>query len=143
MSVSAILDEAQKLGDEEKSDLVVELVARMSVLNACKLVKKIETTFDVKATGGGGQIVPNLQQEKAPPPVEEKTAFTVMLKGVTDVTKKIGLIKEVRGITGLGLKEAKDLVDAAPRIVRADIPKADAEAAKKRLEDAGGVVELT
>jgi large subunit ribosomal protein L7/L12 len=142
MSTSAVLDDVQKLNDDEKVDFVVGMVAHMSVGGMTKLVKTIEKKFDVVASGGGGtQIIPPTQQK----PVEtivEKTEFTVLLKAVSDSTKKIGLIKEVRAITGLGLKEAKDLVDGAPKPVKSGMPKADAEAAKAKLEAAGATVEL-
>jgi large subunit ribosomal protein L7/L12 len=110
----------------------------MTVLELNDLVKAIEEKFGVSAAamaapaaGGGGA---------AAPAVEEKTEFTVQLVEVG--ANKVSVIKAVREITGLGLKEAKDLVDGAPKPVKEAIPKADAEAAKKKLEDAGAKVEL-
>jgi large subunit ribosomal protein L7/L12 len=110
----------------------------MSVMELNDLVKAIEEKFGVSAAsmaapaaGGSGA---------AAAVVEEKTEFTVMLTEIGG--NKVGVIKAVREITGLGLKEAKDLVDGAPKPVKEGIAKADAEAAKKKLEDAGGKAEL-
>ncbi len=110
----------------------------MTVMELNDLVKAIEEKFGVSAAamaapaaGGGGA---------AAPVAEEKTEFTVQLVEIG--ANKVQVIKAVREITGLGLKEAKDLVDAAPKPVKEAIPKADAEAAKKKLEDAGAKVEL-
>ena len=110
----------------------------MTVLELNDLVKAIEEKFGVSAAamaapagaGGGG----------AAPVAEEKTEFTVQLTEVG--AQKVSVIKAVREITGLGLKEAKDLVEAAPKAVKEGLSKADAEAAKKKLEDAGAKVEL-
>jgi large subunit ribosomal protein L7/L12 len=109
----------------------------MTVMELNDLVKAIEEKFGVSAaamaapaTGGGG----------AAPAVEEKTEFNVVLTEAG--ANKVATIKAVREITGLGLKEAKDLVDGAPKNVKEGIAKADAEAAKKKLEDAGAKVEL-
>ena len=108
----------------------------MSVLELNDLVKAIEEKFGVSAAamsapaaGGAAAAV-----------VEEKTEFNVML--LEAGASKVQVIKAVREITGLGLKEAKDLVDGAPKNVKEGLPKADAEAAKKKLEDAGAKVEL-
>jgi large subunit ribosomal protein L7/L12 len=110
----------------------------MSVMELNDLVKAIEEKFGVSAAsmaapaaGGGGA---------AAAVVEEKTEFTVMLTEIG--ANKVGVIKAVREITGLGLKEAKDLVDGAPKPVKEAIPKADAEAAMKKLVDAGAKAEL-
>jgi large subunit ribosomal protein L7/L12 len=108
----------------------------MTVLELNDLVKAIEEKFGVSAAAmsapaaGGG----------AAAAVEEKTEFTVMLLAAGD--KKVEVIKVVRAATGLGLKEAKDVVDGAPKAVKEAIPKADAEALKKQLEDAGAKVEI-
>ena len=110
----------------------------MSVMELNDLVKAIEEKFGVSAAamaapaaGGGGA---------AAAVAEEKTEFTVQL--VEAGAQKVGVIKAVREITGLGLKEAKDLVDGAPKPVKEGMNKADAEAAKKKLEEAGAKVEL-
>ncbi len=142
MTISAILEQTTKLNDEEKNELIVGVVEKMSVLNLSTLVKKIETKFDVKASGGGGMMMMAAPAGggAAKDEVVEKTEFTVFLKEAGQ--KKIQVIKEVRAITGLGLKEAKDLVDKAPTAVKEKMPKQDAENAKKLLEDAGAAVEL-
>ncbi len=111
----------------------------MSVMELNGLVKAIEEKFGVSAAamsapagaGGGGG---------AAAVVEEQTEFTVVLTEIG--ANKVSVIKAVRELTGLGLKEAKDLVDGAPKPVKEAIPKADAEAAKKKLEDAGAKAEL-
>lgn len=111
----------------------------MSVMELNELVKAIEEKFGVSAAamaapaaGGAGAA--------AAPAAEEKTEFTVML--LETGANKVQVIKAVRELTGLGLKEAKDLVDGAPKPVKEGIAKADAEAAKKKLEDAGAKTEL-
>ena len=110
----------------------------MSVMDLNDLVKAIEEKFGVSAAamaapaGAGGGA--------AAAAVEEKTEFDVVLKEVG--ANKVGVIKAVREITGLGLKEAKDLVDGAPKTVKEAMPKADAEAAKKKLDDAGAKAEV-
>ena len=119
-------------------DAFLTAMDSMSVMELNDLVKAIEEKFGVSAAamaapaaGGGGA---------AAAVVEEKTEFTVMLNEAG--ANKVSVIKAVREITGLGLKEAKDLVDGAPKPVKEGISKADAEAAKKKLEDAGAKVEL-
>src|SRR5215470_11516269 len=119
---------------------LVESLSSLTVLEAAELAKMLEEKWGVSAAapvavmaaGGGGAA--------AAAPVEEKTEFTVILANSGD--KKINVIKEIRAITGLGLKEAKDLVEGAPKEVKADVPKAEAEKIKKQLEDAGAKVEL-
>ena len=119
-------------------DAFLSAMDSMSVMELNDLVKAIEEKFGVSAAAmaapaaaGGGA---------AAPAAEEKTEFTVML--LEAGANKVGVIKAVREITGLGLKEAKDLVDGAPKPVKEAIPKADAEALKKQLEDAGAKVEV-
>jgi large subunit ribosomal protein L7/L12 len=114
---------------------IIEAVASMSVMEVTELVKAMEEKFGVSAAAA---VVagPAAAGEAA----EEKTEFNVVLKNVG--ANKIAVIKAVRAATGLGLKEAKDLVEAAPSKVKEDLPKADAEALKKSLEEAGAEVEL-
>ena len=119
-------------------DTFLSALDSMSVMELNDLVKAIEEKFGVSAAamaapGGGGGAA-------AAPVVEEQTEFTVMLTEIG--ANKVQVIKAVRELTGLGLKEAKDLVDGAPKPVKEAIPKADAEAAKKKLEDAGAKAEL-
>ncbi|GIZ54117.1 50S ribosomal protein L7/L12 [Noviherbaspirillum aridicola] len=118
---------------------ILEAVGQMSVMDLNDLVKAFEEKFGVSAAAmavagpaGGGA--------GAAPAAEEQTEFTVVLAEVG--ANKVGVIKAVREITGLGLKEAKDLVDGAPKPVKEGIAKADAEAAKKKLEEAGAKAEL-
>lgn len=121
----------------DKDAFLIALDA-MSVMELNELVKAIEEKFGVSAAsmaapaaGGGGA---------AAPAAEEKTEFNVML--LEAGANKVGVIKAVREITGLGLKEAKDLVDGAPKAVKEALPKADAEAAVKKLVDAGAKAEM-
>jgi large subunit ribosomal protein L7/L12 len=109
----------------------------MTVMELNDLVKAIEEKFGVSAAA---MAAPAAAAGAAAPVVEEKTEFTVQLVEIGP--NKVQVIKAVREITGLGLKEAKDLVDGAPKPVKEAIAKADAEAAKKKLEDAGAKVEL-
>ena len=116
---------------------ILEAVGAMSVMDLNDMVKAFEEKFGVSAAAmssgpaGGGA---------AAAVVEEQTEFTVTL--LEFGANKVGVIKAVREITGLGLKEAKDLVDGAPKPVKEAVPKADAEAAKKKLEDAGAKAEI-
>ncbi len=114
---------------------VLEFISNLSVLELSELVKEFEEKFGVSAQPvavAGGAV--------AAVEVEEKTEFDVILKDAGD--KKINVIKVVRAMTGLGLKEAKDAVDNAPTTIKEGISKTDAEAAKKELEEAGAVVEV-
>src|SRR3989338_782734 len=122
---------------ELNQEQIVETLKKMSLLEVSELVKKLEDTFGVSAaapvavaTVGGVAAVP----------AEEKTEFTVVL---TDAgANKIGVIKEVRAVTSLGLKEAKDLVEGAPKNVKEGVNKEEADKIKKQLEAAGAKVEL-
>jgi large subunit ribosomal protein L7/L12 len=126
---------------EVTREQVKDYLKNMSLLDAAQLVKELEAELGVSAAApvavaaagpaGGGA---------AAAPAAEKEDFTVVLSGSGD--KKIQVIKVVRELTGLGLKEAKDLVDGAPKPVKEGVPKAEAEAMKKKLEEAGGTVEL-
>src|SRR5690606_31927130 len=119
-------------------DQIVERLDSMTLLEVNELVKKIEDKYGVSAAPVAAAAAP---AAGGAAPAEEKTEFTVVLKEVP-ADKKIAAIKEVRAITGLGMKEAKDLVEAAPKEVAKDISKEDAEKFKKQLEDAGATVEL-
>lgn len=120
-------------------DQIVEKLDSMTLLEINELVKKIEDKFGVSAAPVAAAAAPAAGGAAAP--AEEKTEFTVVLKEVP-ADKKIAVIKEVRAITGLGLKEAKDLVEAAPKEVAKDISKEDSEKFKKQLQDAGATVEV-
>ncbi|MCI5567678.1 MAG: 50S ribosomal protein L7/L12 [Veillonellaceae bacterium] len=116
---------------------IMEAIEGMTVLELSELVKAMEEKFGVSAAAPVAVAAAGAPAAAA---AEEKTEFTVFLKEVGD--KKINVIKAVREITGLGLKEAKALVDGAPGNVKENVAKADAEAAKEKLEAAGAVVEL-
>ena len=117
---------------------IVDDLSSLTVLEAAELSKMLEEKWGVSAAAPVAAAA--AAGGPAAAAAEEKTEFTVMLTAAGD--KKIEVIKEVRAITGLGLKEAKDLVEAAPKAVKEGINKADAEAAKKKLEAAGAKVEL-
>jgi large subunit ribosomal protein L7/L12 len=116
---------------------ILEAVGAMTVMDLNDLVKAFEEKFGVSAAS---MAVAAPGAGAAAAAVEEQTEFTVMLLAAGD--KKVEVIKVVRAVTGLGLKEAKDLVDGAPKAVKEAIPKADADALKKQLEDAGAKVEV-
>jgi len=118
---------------------LVDELSNLTVLEAAELSKLLEEKWGVSAAAAPVAVAA-MPGAAAAEPVEEKTEFTVILKAAGE--KKINVIKEVRAITGLGLKEAKDLVEGAPKEVKADIPKAEAEDIKKKLEEAGAEVEL-
>ena len=121
-----------------KLEKLVEELSTLTVLEAADLSKLLEEKWGVSAAA---PVAVAAAGAAAPAEaVEEQTEFTVVLTAGGD--KKINVIKEVRAITGLGLKEAKDLVDGAPKPVKEAIPKADADALKKQLEDAGAKVEI-
>ncbi|CAH0309979.1 50S ribosomal protein L7/L12 [Massilia sp. Bi118] len=115
----------------------LDAVGAMSVMELNDLVKAFEEKFGVSAAA---MSAPAAGGGAAAPAAEEQTEFNVVLSEVG--ANKVGVIKAVREITGLGLKEAKDLVDGAPKTVKEALPKADAEAAKKKLEEAGAKAEL-
>ena len=118
---------------------ILDKISSMTVLELSELIKAMEEKFGVSAAAAVAAAAPAAGAAAAPAP-EEQTEFTVMLSAIGD--NKVNVIKAVREITGLGLKEAKDLVDGAPKAVKEGINKADAEAAKKKLEDAGGKAEI-
>jgi large subunit ribosomal protein L7/L12 len=118
---------------------LVDELSKLTVLEAAELSKKLEEAWGV--TAAAPVAVAAAPGAAAPAAAAEQTEFTVILKEVVP-DKKINVIKEVRAITGLGLKEAKDLVEGAPKPVKEGASKSDAEALKKKLEDAGAKVEL-
>jgi len=120
-------------------DQILEAIASMTVLEVSELVKAMEEKFGV--TAAAPVAVAAAGAAPAAAAAEEKTEFTVVLKGFDDA-KKIPVIKEVRAITGLGLKEAKDLVEAGNKTLKENVSKDDAAKIKKQLEAAGGVVEI-
>ena len=119
---------------------ILDAIAGMTVLELSELIKEMEEKFGVSAAAAAVAVAAPAAGGAAAPAAEEKTEFTVMLMAAGE--KKVEVIKVVRAATGLGLKEAKDLVDGAPKPVKEAIPKADADALKKQLEDAGAKVEV-
>jgi large subunit ribosomal protein L7/L12 len=119
---------------------LVDQLSELTVLEAADLAKALEEKWGVSAAAAVAVAGPAGGAGAAAPAEEEKTEFDVILTG--DGGKKINVIKEVRAITGLGLGEAKALVEGAPKAVKEGISKAEAEELKKRIEEAGGTVEL-
>lgn len=124
----------------EKMEEIVNTLSDLTILEVSDLVKKLEEKWGVSAAApvmvAGAAAAP----AAAPAAVQEKEDFDVVLTSAGE--KKIQVIKVVRELTGLGLKEAKDLVDGAPKTVKEAVPKAEAESMKKKLEEAGGAIEL-
>ena len=116
---------------------IIDELSKLTVVEAADLSKKLEEKWGVSAAT---QVAAAPAVGAAAAPAEEKSEFTVFLAAAGD--KKINVIKEVRAFTGLGLKEAKDLVEAAPKDIKAGVAKKDAEEAKKKLEAAGAKIEL-
>jgi large subunit ribosomal protein L7/L12 len=117
---------------------ILDAIAGMTVLELSELIKEMEVKFGVSAAAAAVAVAAPAAAAAAA--VEEQTEFTVMLLAAGE--KKVEVIKVVRAATGLGLKEAKDLVDGAPKAIKEGISKADAEALKKQLEEAGAKVEV-
>ncbi len=126
-----------------KVDEIMELLEGLTLLDASELVTKIEDKFgvDASASGGGMVMMAAGGADAGGGAAEEKTEFDVVLSEFP-ADKKIAVLKVVRGITGLGLKEAKDIVESVPKTLQEGISKDDAENAKKQLEEAGAKVEL-
>ncbi len=129
------------MSDKVWNDNIKEIgdkIVALTLLQAKELADYLKEVYGIEPAAGGAVMVAAAATEAAV--VEEKTSFNVILEAAGD--KKIGVIKEVRAITSLGLKEAKDLVDGAPKIVKENVSKAEAEALKKQLEDAGATVKI-
>jgi large subunit ribosomal protein L7/L12 len=125
--------EITQLGDQ---------IAALTITKAVQLKNYLKDKHGIEPAAGGGVMMAAPAAGPAVVEKAEQTEFTVVLDAVADTTKKISVIKVVRELTSLGLKEAKELVDGAPKPVKENIPKADAEAMKKKLEDAGAKVSL-
>ena len=126
------------------TDQILDAIASMTVLEVSELVKAMEEKFGVSAAAPVAVAVAGAAPAGGAAggeAAEEKTEFTVVLKAYDD-TKKIAVIKEVRAVTGLGLKEAKDLVEGAPKPLKEGVSKEEAEKIKKGVTDAGGTVEV-
>nr|YP_009488669.1 50S ribosomal protein L12 [Grateloupia filicina]AWD77386.1 50S ribosomal protein L12 [Grateloupia filicina]BCB14993.1 50S ribosomal protein L12 [Grateloupia asiatica] len=128
-----------------KIDSIIEELKSLTLLEAAELVKQIEETFDVDASaasGAGMVVMPTSLENSSSPSVEEKTEFNVVLEEVP-ASKKISILKIVRSLTSLGLKEAKDLVESVPKTLKEATSKEDAEEMKSKLEEAGAKVSIT
>ena len=123
-------------------DQIVDAISTLTVMELADLVKGIEEKFGVKAAPAMGMAMAAAPAAGAAAATEEKTEFTVVLKGLSDPAKKISVIKVVRELTGLGLKESKDLVEGAPKTVKENVDKKTADEMNKKLTEAGGQVEL-
>jgi large subunit ribosomal protein L7/L12 len=136
MSETAFAPEISEMGDK---------IAKLTIAQAVQLKDYLKETYKIEPAAGGAVMVPGPggggAGAAAAPAAEAKTEFTVVLEGF-DAAKKINVIKVVREITGLGLKEAKELVEGAPKPVKENISKEDAEKIKKQLEDGGAKVSL-
>ena len=119
---------------------ILNAISNMTVMEIVDLVKMMEEKFGVTAAAPMAMVAAGGAAAAAAPAVEEQTEFTVTMTSFG--ANKVGVIKVIREITGLGLKEAKDLVEAVPSMIKDSIPKADADAIKKKLEDAGAAAEI-
>lgn len=122
-------------------DEILNAISNMSVMEVVELISDMEKKFNVTAAAPVAMAMAAAPGGAAAAPVEEQTEFTVTLKEYP-ADKKVGVIKVIRELTGLGLKEAKDLVEGAPSVVKEAVSKADAESMKKKLEDASAKVEI-
>ena len=124
----------------DKIQSIVDQVKDLTLLEASQLVKAMEETFGVSAAAAAVAAAPAAGAAEAAAPAEEKTEFDVILQAIG--ANKINVIKVVREVTALGLKEAKDLVEAAPKAVKEGVSKKEAETIKQKLSDAGATVEV-
>nr|YP_009300458.1 ribosomal protein L12 [Campylaephora sungminbooi]AKU47377.1 ribosomal protein L12 [Campylaephora sungminbooi]ALN11824.1 ribosomal protein L12 [Campylaephora sungminbooi] len=125
-----------------KIDTIIDSLKELTLLEAAELVKQIEEVFDVDASiaaGAGVAMMPAIVGADVTDDIEEKTEFDVVLEEV-DASKKIAILKVVRSLTGLGLKEAKELVESAPKTLKESTSKEDAEEIKGKLEEAGAKI---
>jgi len=139
MTEEAVVTEEKKELTPEIAD-IIEKIKGMNILQVNDLVKAIEDEFDVTAAAPMAMGMPMMGGDAGAGAAEEQTEFDVILTGIGD--KKIQVIKVVREITGLGLKEAKDLVDSAPKPVKEGIPKDEAEGIKTKIEEVGGAADV-
>ena len=139
MAVAELVEQVKGLSDEDRTEFFTQTFENLSVINVISLVKHLEEKWDVKASGGGGVMMVAAGGGGADEDAEQ-TEFDLVLKEAGQ--KKIAVIKEVRAITGLNLKDAKAIVDKAPVTVKEKMSKEDAEKAKGGLEEAGALVEI-
>jgi large subunit ribosomal protein L7/L12 len=119
---------------------ILETIASMTVMEVVELIKAMEEKFGVSAAAAFAPVAAVATTAETAAPVEEQTEFTVTLTGFGD--KKVQVIKAIRSITGLGLKEAKDLVEGVPSVVKEGVSKDEADKIKKELEESGGTAEI-
>lgn len=119
---------------------ILETIANMTVMEVVELIKAMEEKFGVSAAAAFAPVAATAATAETAAPVEEQTEFTVTLTGFGD--KKVQVIKAIRSITGLGLKEAKDLVEGVPSVVKEGVSKDEADKIKKELEESGGTAEI-
>lgn len=122
----------------EKSQAIIDMVKELTILELADLVKALEEEFGVSAAPVAVAAAPGA----AAAPVEEKTEFDVVITGIADTSKRTSVIKIVKDLAGVGLKEAKEIVDSLPKAIKEGVSKEDAEAVKKQLEEAGATVEV-
>jgi large subunit ribosomal protein L7/L12 len=132
--------EEQNMATELNRESIMSWIEQASLLEISQLVKDIETKFGVSAAAAAPVMVAGASAAAGAAPAEEKTEFNVVLTGVG--SNKINVIKAVREVTSLGLKEAKDLVDGAPKTVKEGVSKDEAEAIKKKFAEVGATVEI-
>jgi large subunit ribosomal protein L7/L12 len=132
--------EEQNMATELNRESILSWIEQASLLEISQLVKEIETKFGVSAAAAAPVMVAGATAAAGAAPAEEKTEFNVVLTGVG--SNKINVIKAVREVTSLGLKEAKDLVDGAPKTVKEGVSKDEAEALKKKFTEVGATVEI-
>jgi large subunit ribosomal protein L7/L12 len=129
-----------------KVDEIIAQIEQLNVLDLVTLTKTLQDKWGVSAAAAMPMMMPGMMPSQgggeAPPVVEEPTEFNVILSGLADPAKKIGVIKVVRELTGLGLKEAKDLVEGAPQPIKEGISKEESATLKTKLEEAGGTVDV-
>jgi large subunit ribosomal protein L7/L12 len=127
----------------EKTDQIFEQLKTLTLLEVSDLVEKLEKTFNIDSSIGGGVMIGAPVVAAAAAPAEEaKTEFDVILAELPAADKKLSVLKIVRTITGLGLKEAKELVESAPKPIKEKVSKAEADALKKEIEEAGGKISI-
>lgn len=128
----------------EKTDQIFEQLKTLTLLEVSDLVEKLEKTFNIDSSVGGGMMVsaPLAAAPAAQPAEEAKTEFDVILAELPPADKKLSVLKVVRTITGLGLKEAKELVESAPKPIKEKVSKAEADALKKEIEEIGGKITI-
>jgi len=139
-NVAGLVEEVGKLSDEERTQFLTEFLGRQSLLWVANAVKAMEEKFGVKAAAGVAMAAVPAAAGAPVEAKEEKTTFDVILKSAGE--KKINVIKVVREITNLGLKEAKDLVEGAPKTIKEGVSKDEAESIKKKFEEQGATVEI-